>query len=353
MRSRLIRRGLVLTSITALCWVSGGYVARAQDEPGTTSSTDEPIVHLKEFQRKMDFMAKRLKDVQADPDATGDAKAGGVTLQQHADDVASARNEFEMCLAGMKAKVADKEASGSGTDAEKAQLTGCIEHCEKVLAKLNALHVGATVLGSADHKTKWLLGDLEAHRKAVQEAQDLSAKCPDMIRGALKSTETKGAKAANFVSADEPVVHLKEFQRRLDWMAERLKKVAVEPDAAAAKDGSITLAQHKADVAAVRAEFTKCLAAMKKKIADKEEAGTATDADKAKFKECTAHCESILAKVNNMHVQATVIGSADHKAKWLVGALDAHKKTVKEVQDLAAKCPEMMDGAMACCQMKH
>lgn len=170
--------------------IPGGAFAQEEDS-GSKVSTDEPIVHLKEFQRKMEHMRKRLSEVQPDPDAVGDVRAGAITLQQHAADVAAVRSEFTKCLASMKKRVADKEESGTATDKDKAEIKQCVDHCQTILDKLNTMHLNATVLGSADHKTKWIVSGLEAHKKAVEEVQALAAKCPDMIQKTLDCCKIK------------------------------------------------------------------------------------------------------------------------------------------------------------------
>jgi len=363
MKKNQVRIGLLL----ALTLVFSGLLptrSQAQEEKGVHSITsEEPITHLKEFQRRLDWTASRINQVQVDPDAVGDSKVGAISLQQHAEEIAGARNEFTLCLAKMKASIATKEASGTATDADKAQFKKCVAHCESILEKLNSMHMNATMLGSANHKDQWVVDGLEKHKKVVAEVQALAAECPDMVhktmecctvkKGDAASAKAESPKGVHSISAEEPITHLKEFQRRLDWTASRMNQVQVDPDAVGdSKVGAISLKQHAEEIAGARSEFTLCLAKMKASIASKEASGTATDADKAQFKKSVAHCESILEKLNSMHMNATVLGSANHKDQWVVDGLEKHKKVVAEVQALAADCSDLVHKTMECCKSK-
>ncbi len=350
--------------VFAVMLAAGSFgAAFAQVSEGPRGMVDEPIPHLKEFQRKLDFMAERLAAVPIDPDSVTDSRRAGITMGQHRADVADVLDEFTRCYALVQAEIAAKLESGAATEAEAADFASFEEHCAKILQGLTGMHLGATKMGMADHKSTWLLGAMEEHKRKLAEIQVLADECPAVIQhaaaSAVVSDESGQAQVAGQTkrsgivsSIDEPIVHLAEFQRKLDFMAERLAAVQADPEAPVnIREGAITLQQHAADVGSVRDELTKCLAGIKKLIAQKEASGTATRSDRALFKKCVKSCEVILDKLNDMHVSATMMSDADHKTKWLLGEMEKHREAVAEVQSLAAKCSEMMHETLKCCQI--
>jgi hypothetical protein len=152
------------------------------------------------------------------------------------------------------------------------------------------------------------------------------------------------ARGVDRVSTGEPITHLNEFERKLKFMADRLADVRVEPSTDI-REGGITLQQHEADVAAVRDEFTRCLAALSAEIEEKEAGETVTRADRRQFDKCVRTCDTLLDKLNHMHLNASIMGSADRKSQWVIGGMEKHQQTMKEVQKLAAECSTMIHEA--------
>lgn len=342
------RRNWILTVLVTLL-LGGGLSAplSAQEAKDPRTATDEPISNLKEFQRKLDFMAKRLAEVRVEEQAGAKVGEDSITVKQHLADVADVRDEFTRCYAAAQKAMEEKRASGTATKEDLARFEALEAHCASILAKLNHMHLGATKMSMADHKTTWLVGALDAHRQGMAELEALAAQCPMMMREAIGSASTAEAPAAPAhaasIAIDDPSVHLKEFQRKLDFMAARLAEVKVDTDQGPdLREGGITVAQHAADVAAVRDEFEKCVAGIKKRIADKEASGTATRSDRSQFKRCVKMCDSILAKLNNMHVNASVMTEADHTTTWVLDGMEKHKKAVAEVQKMAGECSEIL-----------
>lgn len=350
-----VNRARLLATLLA-CVIGGAAtppVSAQGEDAGTATTAPSPV--LSEFQRKLDFMAKRLAEVR--PEAEPDVTAGSITLGQHQADVAEVRDEFVRCYAAVQQAIEEKKASGSATPEEIAQFEQFEVHCKSVLDKLNGMHLNATKMTMADRKTTWLVGALEAHKQMLAEVQGLAEGCPAVFQHALASSGA-GAAAGHAAHAatsviDEPSLHYREFQRKLDFMAARLAEIPSDPEGGDIREGAISLQQHAADVAATRDEFEKCLAGLKRRIAEKEASGTATRSDRAQFRKCVRLCESILAKLNHMHLNASIYSEADRKTKWVLDGMEAHREAVAEVQEMAAECSEMIHDALACCEIKE
>lgn len=144
-----------------------------------------------------------------------------------------------------------------------------------------------------------------------------------------------------------------EVKAKVDKMAEQVKAVKINPEPDSVEQmfkGSISLARHNADIVEIRDEFTRCTAAMENKIREKTDSGTATAEDKAQFEKCIGHCKKILAALDGLHYNASMLISATRQ-QYVLDGWAKHKKTMEEVQALVKDCPDMMKTTMACCEM--
>jgi hypothetical protein len=138
---------------------------------------------------------------------------------------------------------------------------------------------------------------------------------------------------------------------KVDEMAKAVGEAKVNPEADSVEKawpGSISLERHKADIAEIQDKFSLCTAAMQHQIQDAEASGKATRADRARFKTCMDHCNSILGTMSDIHYNTSAMLTATKKVYFLDG-WEKHQKLMAHLQEQMKACPMMMKETMACC----
>ena len=140
---------------------------------------------------------------------------------------------------------------------------------------------------------------------------------------------------------------------KVDKMVEQIAATKLNPEKDATEkmfEGAISLARHETDIAELRNTFTRCVAAMQNQIQEKKDSGTATAKDNEQFEKCLKHCDETLAMINNMHLNASRMGTATRQ-QYVLDGWDKHQKGMKELQKRMGECAAMMKETMACCEM--